>query len=195
MTSNRLASVFRLIDEANSVDPNMVETDAGPRPAAQIYGERMSAMLQKFRPDADELLRIAARAQHIERWKSPRSDYPDGRAGYLRWRTELKAYHARRACKLMEQVGYDDGEIERVGSLIRKERLKRDVDVQALEDVVCLVFLSFYAEEFIVPHDDEKVIGILAKTVRKMSPEGVAAVGGFSLPERLRRLLTLAVAA
>ena len=193
MSDQKLSHVLRLVDEANSSDPNDIELRGERRPAAKVYGERMSAMLHQFQPDAADHLQIAARAQHIERWKSPRSDFPEGRAGYLRWRTELKAFHARRVGELMEQVGYDQDAISRVGALIRKEGLKRDEEVQTLEDVVCLVFLTFYASDFIAPHDDAKVIGILAKTARKMSSRGLEAAGNIALPDRLGRLLTTAL--
>lgn len=195
MSSNRCSEIFRLIDEANAADPSHIETEQGTKPTAQAYGERMSAMLNTFRPDAGELLQVAVRAQHIERWTSPRSSYPEGRAGYLKWRTDLKAFHAQRVGELMEQAGYTADEIERVGSLVRKERLKRDEEAQVLEDVVCLVFLKYYAAEFIAEHNDDKVVNILAKTARKMSPAGLDAAGIIQLPQRLGRLLTTALAA
>ncbi len=188
-----LARIERCIDDANAVDPNMVEHAGTLYPAALIYGERMSAMLKSFRPEASELLQIAARAQHIERWKSPRTDYPEGRVGYLLWRKELKDFHAKCLGTLMAETSYSAEEIDRAGALIRKERLKHDQEVQALEDVVCLVFLKHYAGVFIAKHEDEKVIRILAKTARKMSPEGLVAAGNLKLSDRLSALLTAAL--
>jgi hypothetical protein len=41
----------------------------------------MSETLARMAPNASEHLRIAARGQHIERWTSPRTKYPSGRAG------------------------------------------------------------------------------------------------------------------
>ncbi|MEE8140552.1 MAG: DUF4202 family protein [Alphaproteobacteria bacterium] len=46
-----------------------------PRPAELLYGQRMSARLAVFCPAASEHLRIAARAQHLERWKLPRPQF------------------------------------------------------------------------------------------------------------------------
>ncbi len=191
--NQRLVEIEKSIDLANSADPTKIDRAGAQSPAALVYGERMSAMLGAFRPGASELLQIAARAQHIERWMSPRKSYPDGRAGYLLWRKELKDFHARRVGELMGKAGYSPGEIDRTGALIRKERLKHDEEVQALEDVVCLVFLKHYAADFIAQHEDEKVTRILAKTAKKMSPEGLAAVGSLKLPERLNHLLTAAL--
>lgn len=190
MTDTRLDTVFGLIDAANSKDPETVEDGGAVRPAALVYGERMAATLEKFDGTADDLLRIAVRAQHIERWTRPRTNYPAGRAGYLKWRSDLKDFHAHRAGELMQAAGYEQPDCDRVVSLIRKERLKRDPEAQMLEDVACLVFLQHYAGDFIAGHDDDKVFDILAKTARKMSPRGVAEAASLSLPERLGRLLT-----
>jgi len=194
MSNNRFATVIELIDTANSKDPRMTPDDPCGCPAALVYGQRMAAMLEEFDPSADDLLRIAVRAQHIERWTRPRADYPSGRAGYLKWRADLKRFHAAQTSDLMQQAGYATDDIERVAALIRKEGLKRDPQAQTLEDVACLVFLKHYAADFIADHDDTKVIGILAKTARKMSPEGVSRAAALPLSERLGRLLTSAVA-
>ena len=192
VTGDRLSRVLALIDEANARDPTLVGADR--RPAELLYGERMSAMLSRFCPDAGEHLEIAVRGQHIERWTSPRASYPQGRAGYLRWRTDLKTHHARRVAEVMAAAGYAAGDIARVEALVRKERLKYDAEAQALEDVACLVFLEHYAGEFIARHDDDKVVGILAKSAAKMSPDGLAAASRLALPGRLGRLLQVALA-
>jgi hypothetical protein len=191
----RFLRVVALIDEANRADPSAADTPEGRRPAELVYGERMSAMLSRFRPAASEHLAIAARGQHIERWLSPRASYPAGRVGYLRWRSDLKSRHARRVGELMAAAGYPPEGVARVEALVRKERLKYDPEAQALEDVACLVFLAHYAEEFIARHDDAKVIDILRKTAVKMSPEGLAAATELPLPERLARLLRTALEA
>ena len=178
--TDRLQQAFALIDAANSADP------AGQ---AELYGKRMSATLERFAPDAAEALRIAARAQHIERWMIPRSDYPEGRIAYLTWRKELQKLHAKRAGDIMAACGYAQDVIDRTGSLLKKERLKQDADAQMLEDVICLVFLAFEAPPFIAKHDDEKVRDILAKTAKKMSAKGLEAAGKVAMEPRLARLL------
>ena len=183
--TGRLSAALALIDAANAADP---------ADQAVTYGERMSAALQAFAPDAPEPLQIAARAQHIERWRIPRSDYPEGRIGYLSWRKELQKLHARRAGEIMALCGYEPEDIARAAALLKKERLKQDADAQTLEDVICLVFLAFEAAPFIAKHDDGKVRDILAKTARKMSPRGLEAAGRVPMGERLRRLLGEALA-
>jgi hypothetical protein len=189
MTPTALQTVLDAIDRANAHDKNRTDDGAGPRPAELVYGERMTAMLTEFCTAPGDHLQIAARAQHIERWKSPRADYPSGRAGYLKWRNDLKAFHARRTGELMAQAGYEQSDIEQVEKLIAKRGLKRMSDAQALEDVACLVFLKYYAADFIAKHDDGKVIDILKKTARKMSADGMATAGRLELPDRLGRLL------
>ncbi|MCB9488189.1 MAG: DUF4202 domain-containing protein [Deltaproteobacteria bacterium] len=186
---NRLARVVELIDRANAHDPNTEPVDGQDAPKEWIYGRRMSAALEKFAPDASEALKIAARAQHIERWTSPRTDYPEGKIGYHQWRNDLKKFHAQRAGELMAEVGYDETTIARTQFLIRKEKLKSDSETQALEDVVCLVFLEFYFEPFAAQHPDDKVIDILQKTWRKMSPAGHDAALALPLSQEAKALV------
>jgi hypothetical protein len=138
-------------------------------PKELIYGQRMSVRLAGFAPDAPETVKLAARAQHIRRWEVPRDSYPEGRAGYLKWRTDLHKRHAEIAGEIMGEVGYDAGPIDRVQTLLRKRGLKTDPDVQLMEDVICLVFLEHYFHDFAPKHDEEKLIPIVQKTWKKMS--------------------------
>ena len=184
--SGQLEQVFALIDAANAKDP------AGQ---AVLYGQRMSAALERFQPGAPDVLKIAARAQHIERWTIPRASYPEGRIAYLPWRKDLQKLHARRAGDIMASCGYGPEEIARVASLLKKERLKQDDEVQTLEDVICHVFLEHEAPAFIAQHDDAKVRDILAKTAKKMSARGLEAAARLPMETRLKRLLGEALAA
>ena len=194
--NDRLAAVLAAIDDANGRDPGREPDGTGrEQPKSLLYGRRMSATLDAYRPGAPEVLKIAARAQHIERWTIPRASYPEGRIAYLAWRKDLQQHHARRTGEIMAAAGYEEADIARAGALLKKERLKADPDVQVLEDVICLVFLAHEAPEFIAKHDDGKVRDILAKTARKMSPEGIAAAGKLKLDGRLARLLGEALAA
>ncbi|MCG6903237.1 MAG: DUF4202 domain-containing protein [Rhodobacter sp.] len=178
----RLASALAAIDTANSADPRLDEE----APEALLYGQRMSAELDRLFPDASDPLRIAARGQHIERWVLARADYPEGKAGYLTWRRDLAQHHARRVAGIMEEAGYGAAEIEAAGHMLRKEGLKRDADVQALEDVICFVFLKWYFAPFAAKHEAAKVQDIVGKTARKMSPEGrVRVLDEFDLPPPL----------
>ncbi len=139
---SRFAQAIGLIDAVNAQDPNRETWEGDSHPKELLYAWRMSETLAHFAPDASELVQLAARAQHIRRWALSRDAYPMDRTGYLRWRTELKARHAQDAGCILAQCGYDAGEIERVGALITKKRLKTDADAQLLEDVVCLVFFA-----------------------------------------------------
>jgi hypothetical protein len=192
--SARLEKVLAAIDAANGQDPVSAETEGRTIARARLYGMRMSDALADFMADAPEALRIAARAQHIERWTIPRSAYGEGRIAYLKWRKDLQQHHARRTGDIMRAAGYGEDEIERVAALLRKERLKYDALAQALEDVICLIFLQFEAPEFIALHEDAKVRDILAKTARKMSARGLAEAGKLKLEARLQRLLDEALA-
>lgn len=187
--SSRYEAVIAAIDAANAADPNTIEIEGRPEPAELVYGRRMSATLERMEPAASEPLRIAARGQHIERWRSPRKTYPDGRAGYLTWRKDLKDFHARRLGELMANAGYEPGDIARVGALVRKEKLKREPEVQLLEDVVCVVFLEHYLKAFLAKTEPAKMPGILAKTWRKMSEHGHAEALKLDLPPEVLRPL------
>lgn len=180
--TERLQAVIAAIDAANSADPRM---DEG-RPEALLYGERMSAELDRLFPDASEPLRIAARGQHVERWKLARDAYPEGRAGYLAWRRAQAVHHAEVVSALMDGAGYSAEDIEAAGRMLRKEGIKRDQQVQALEDVICFVFLKWYFAPFAAKHSPEKVLDIVVKTARKMSSEARARVlREFDLPQDL----------
>jgi hypothetical protein len=181
----RTAAVLALIDDANARDPE--REDGEPR--ALRYGRRMSAVLAGLVPDASPHLRIACRGQHIERWTRPRRDWPEGKAGYLRWREDLKRFHAARVADLMEAAGWDAADRERVGRLIQKQGIKRDAEVQALEDTACLVFITYEFADFAAGHPADKIIDIVAKPGRKMSPAGRRAALALGLPAPLAEAL------
>ena len=190
----RLNQIIAAIDAVNARDPTLVEADGKLLPKTLLYGKRMSALLKEFMPNAPEVLLIAARAQHIERWSIARASYPEGRIGYLNWRKDLQLHHAKLCGELMLVAGYGIDDIKKVDSLLRKERLKYDPLTQTLEDVICLVFLQYEAPEFIALHDDDQVRDILTKTTRKMSPLGLTKAGLLTLDARLTMLLTEALA-
>jgi len=175
---DRFDDAIARFDAANSEDPNEEMVDGRARPKELVYAERMTAMLARFAPDASEVLRLAARCQHIQRWKIPRGDYAMDRIGYLQWRKHLNKFHAQVAGAILSDAGYGEATIARVGALLKKEALKSDPDAQALEDVVALVFLESCLAGFVAAHaqyDPAKFADILAKTAKKMSPRGRAA--------------------
>ncbi len=176
----RLIHVFAAIDAANAADPTLFDG----QPVALLYGQRMTAEVEKLFPDAPDILQIAARGQHIERWLLPRTDYPDGREGYLNWRREQARRHAARVGQIMRDAGYSDADADRVGVLLRKEGIKRDLHVQALEDVICFTFLRHYFADFAIGKDPDHLLKIVEKTARKMSAEGrEKALAEFALPQ------------
>jgi hypothetical protein len=180
--TDRLTRALALIDTANAADPTAEEG----QPAALLYGQRMSAELARLFPDASDILQIAARGQHVERWLLPRKDYPEGKEGYLAWRREQARRHGLRVGGMMAEAGYPEADCTRVGILLRKEGLKRDPEVQALEDVICFTFLRWYFQPFAATRPAEEVQDIVQKTARKMSAQGRARVlAEFPLPDSL----------
>ncbi|NJB86434.1 hypothetical protein GGR26_002202 [Lewinella marina] len=186
---SQLTAAFAAFDRANAADPRLVDDGGEKVPYELLYARRMTEELNRFAPDASVALQLAARAQHLERWRSPREDYPMDREGYLRWRTDLKQFHAARAQEILAEVGYPPEVQERVAFLLQKKRLKRDAETQTLEDVVCIVFLKHYAAEFAGEHRHGKVIDILHKTLGKMSDRGRAAALEAELPSAVRGMV------
>jgi hypothetical protein len=182
----RFAAAIARFDAANGEDPNTEDYGGRVYPKELLYAERMTHWLARLAPDASEALRLATRSQHLRRWTSPRGSYPMDRIGYLKWRTDLKSFHATEAGRILQETGYDSETIARVQSLLRKEHLRDDPEAQTLEDVACLVFLESYFADFARKHDEEKMIGIIQKTWRKMSESAHAAALGLPLaPEDL----------
>ena len=191
----RFEATLAAFDAANAEDPNL---DEG-QPKELLYAQRMSEMLARFAPDASEAVQLAVRAQHIQRWKTPRSRYPMDRQGYLQWRTGLYKFHAETAGRIMREAGYDEATIERVQAAVGKKALKVNPDTQLLEDVTDLVFLEHYLAGFAARHpdyDEAKWIEIIRKTWQKMSQQArdFVLAGKVSLPETLTPLVLKAVA-
>jgi hypothetical protein len=193
MDHPRLHAALARFDAINAEDPNTVPVAGAARPKELVYAEQMTAWLHRLNPSPSEALQLAARSQHLRRWQIPRDSYPDGRPGYLRWRTALQQFHADEAAKVLREVGYDDATISRVQSLLKKQQLKTDAEMQLLEDVICLVFLENHFADFAREHDDDKVIGIIRKTWTKMSDRGRAAALTLQLPADARRLVERAL--
>ena len=188
-----------LIDAANRADPNQeAAADGVMWPKELLYSQRMSEMLERYAPESDDVMKLAVRAQHIERWKSPRSDYPEGRQGYLKWRSDLYKFHAETAAALLARAGYPEQDIERLKKAVGKRGLKVNPDTQLLEDVIDLVFIEHYMLPFAEKHpeyDEEKWLDIIRKTWKKMSERGqqFALSGDVRLPEPLVPLIQKAV--
>ena len=183
--SSQFNNAIKLFDEYNSADPNGKEV---------VYAQRMSDRLDKFKPDAAEHIRLAIRCQHIGRWQIPRNTFPDGKKGYIAWRNKLKDHHAGIAGGILEKAGYDRSMIDMVQDLLEKKDLRSNPDTQLLEDVVCLVFVEFYLEDFASKHDDAKVIDILSRTFKKMTQHAIDVATSFNLPSHAKDLMSKAVA-
>ncbi len=190
----RFEEAMRLIDEANLRDPNFEKFEGEDYPEEFLYSMRMTKWLQTIEPHASETLCLAVRGQHIRRWEIPRSSYPLDRKGYHQWRTRLYDYHGEKVAEILEKVGYEGDVIDRVRMLLKKQGIKTNPETQTLEDVACLVFLESYFWDFSRLHDEEKIIGILRKTWRKMSPRGREVAREISMNAGAEALLNKALA-
>lgn len=191
---DRFSRAMTLFDTANSEDPNQ---DEG-QPKELLYSQRMSDMIARFAPETSEAAQLAVRAQHIQRWKVPRTTYPMNKEGYHAWRTGLYSFQADTAGELMRQAGYDDAMIERVKRAVGKRGIKSNPETQMLEDVAGLVFIEHYMLAFAQSkpdYDEAKWLEIIRKTWKKMSKnaQAFALSGKLKLPEPLVPLITKAI--
>jgi hypothetical protein len=169
---NKLDAAFEAFDNYNKLDPNAFTWDGVTYPQEYFLAIKLHEWVLKLDPVANEALLLASCSQHIGRWESPRETYPMDREGYLKWRRDLSKFHADKATGIMQRVGYDDEMLDRVSQIILKQKIKVDVDVQTMENALCLVFLEFQYEDFLYKHSAEKVINILKKSLLKMDAHG-----------------------
>ena len=200
MSQQKFDTAIELIDAANSKDPNQETSNGKTWPKELLYSHRMSNMLERYAADADDAVKLSIRTQHIQRWKSPRSDYPMNRKGYHQWRSDLYKYHAETAAALLAKAGYEDAFIERVKLAVSKKSLRSNPDTQLLEDISALVFIEHYMLAFAEKHPEyteDKWLDIIRKTWKKMSDQAqqFALTGHISLPEPLAPLIQKAVSA
>jgi hypothetical protein len=185
----RFERALAAFDHYHARDPNQEEVNGQSMPKELVYAQRMTDRLLKFLPDSSGYLQLAARGQHIGRWEIARSQYPMDKKGYFQWRNKLREHHAAIAEPILKDSGFDGQEIEKVKSLILKKELTTNPDTQVLEDVICLVFLEYYGEEFAARHNDEKVVEILRKTLKKMSSKAIQSVAEISLTDKIKSMI------
>ena len=189
----RFTAALRRFDAANSADPNSEIVDGVARPRERVYAERLTQWVVRLAPDASEALRLAARCQHICRWQIPRSAYPMDRAGYLKWRSELKKFHAKKSGEILREVGYPAEMVERVQELNLKQKFPHDAETRLLEDALCLVFLQYQFADLAARTAPDKVIAALQKSWAKMSPTARQEAMRLNYTEMEHRLLAIAL--
>jgi len=191
--SDRYTAAVAAIDARNAADPHSIVIDGEMRPKELAHAALMTEWVRRLDPEATEAQLLAARAHHVERWILERSAYPEGRAGYLRWRRDLSRHHQDVTAQVLGDAGYDDVTIETVTTIIAKKGLGTDPAVQVHEDALCLVFLTTQFAPVTARLGRAKAVDVVAKTVRKMSPAGIAAAAALDLDERLASILAEAV--
>ncbi len=191
MTEKRqIQQALAAFDAANAQDPNREKVNGQAQPHELIDARRVADWVEKLKPDASAALRLASRCQHIRRWKKPRSQYPPTRDGYLKWRQDLKKFHADTATEILRKIGCEEPLIQAVRNLNLKKGLNRkEGDVQVLEDALCLTFLEFEFPSFLKRISEERMIGILQKTWNKMSPSGRQRALSLPLEGTAKQLL------
>jgi hypothetical protein len=191
MTDPRFERALRAFHALSAGDPEHL---ADGRPRELVQAERLAAWIDELEPHASEALRLAAHCQHLGRYLVPRSTYPEGRIGYLKWRADLAKSHAQRSSEILRQAGYDNDTIEAVQRINLKQQMRLNPDVQTMEDALCLAFLEHELGEFAEKHDDQKLIEILTKTWRKMSPRAHEVAIRLPLSGRPAELVARALA-
>jgi hypothetical protein len=168
----RLEAAIAAIDAANADDPNTIDVGGVVRPKELAHAELMTAWIERLVESPTDAQRLAARAHHLRRWVSPRDSYPEGRAGYLRWRKDQAERQAAEVADLLGRAGYDEATVERVQAIITKTGLRTDSEVQAHEDALCLVFLQTQLLDLAGQLGPDRAVEVLAKTLKKMTPRG-----------------------
>jgi hypothetical protein len=195
MISNKLQRAFAAFDAYNSQDQHVESVGGKDYPKELLYALRMTQRLSTYYPEADEHIQLAARCQHIGRWEIPRNSFPMDRKGYLQWRSNLALHHANIASKILLESGYDRETIEKVKFLLQKKQLhQHHPETQILEDVICLVFIEHYLDDFAEQHEDEKVVDILQKTIKKMSPRALQEATKIKTKPKVLKLVQQALA-
>ncbi len=198
MTIETLNNTLSAIDDINRQDPNLITVNNSKHPKELIYGQQMSNCLNQYWPEANELLQIAVRAQHIKRWQLKRTEFAEGKAGYYQWRIAQGKFHAELTASIMQEQGYSSEATKQCASIIRKENLKTNPDSQTLEDVACLVFLMHYFDEFSAKYtqqnNEAKIVRIVKLTWGKMSNEAHDIALSLTLPEHLAAIVAKALA-
>ncbi|MDQ1089192.1 DUF4202 domain-containing protein [Siphonobacter sp. SORGH_AS_1065] len=192
--SEKLDKAFALFDAYNAQSPETVISEGETIPAELFYAHKLYDWVIKLDPQASEPLLLASRCQHIGRWVIPRSDYPDGRVGYLKWRSDLAKFHAEKSAELLREAGYDEATIERVRTINLKQRIKTDPEVSTIENALCLVFLTYQYDDLIEKMGEEKMIPILQKTWNKMTAPGHEAALKLSYSDMGKALIEKALA-
>ncbi|TFH87777.1 DUF4202 domain-containing protein [Billgrantia azerbaijanica] len=182
------------LDALHAEDPRRVTVEGEALPLELWHAGRMSAWLERLAPAADELTRLAVRAQHLQRWQVPRSDYPEGRVGYLTWRRDQGQRAGETTARLMVEAGYREEQAEQTARMIRKQGLGRDPGTQAVEDCACLVFLENYLADFSTQVDHDHLIRIVQKTWKKMSPRAHELALDLPMSDAARGLVEEALA-
>jgi hypothetical protein len=185
----RFDAAVRAIDAANGDDPHVIVVDGTTRPKELAHAELVTGWVRRLDPEASEPLLLAARAHHLRRWTIPRDSYPNGRAGYLKWRKALHEQHAREVAEILRDVGYDDAAVARVQDLVRKRGLGKDPEVQTLEDALCLVFVQTQLRDLVARLEPDTLAGVIEKTKAKMSDQAVAFALELELTPDERALL------
>ncbi|PKI13249.1 DUF4202 domain-containing protein [Colwellia sp. 12G3] len=198
MTIENLNNTLSAIDEINRQDPNTILSNGNSQAKELVYGQQMTECLKQYWPEANELLQIAVRAQHIKRWQLKRTEFSDGKAGYYQWRIAQGKFHAELTASIMLAQGYTTAQSEQCAAIIRKENLSTNSDSQTLEDVACLVFLMHYFNEFAAKYtkqdNEAKIVRIVQLTWKKMSEQAHDIALGLTLPEHLAVIVTKALA-
>lgn len=191
--SQKFQRAIQRFDEENARDPNTEIVNGVARPRELVYAERLTDWVLKLKSDASEALRLAARCQHICRWTIPRATYERTKADYLRWRTELKKFHAKKAGEILREVGYADEAVTRVQALNLKKDFPQDPDSRVLEDALCLVFLEHQFAELASRSTDEQMINALRKSWNKMTDAARAEALKLKYGEHERALIEKAL--
>jgi uncharacterized protein DUF4202 len=187
-------AALQRFDEENARDPNTEMVHSAAQPRELVYARRLYDWVLKLAPNASQELLLAARSQHICRWMIPRNQYPMDRVGYLKWRNDLKKFHAQKTGEILRELGFPEATVVRVQALNLKKDFPKDPESRVLEDALCLVFLEHQFADLAARTPEDKMINALQKTWKKMTPAAHEQALRLSYQPREKALLERALA-
>lgn len=190
----RIGHVLAAFEEIGRKDPRLVVIDGTTYPRQLGEAKLLVHFIAQMVDPISDALFLACHCQHLGRFESPRSEFPQDNAGYKAWRTEASRRSSERSANLMKEFGFEASIIERVSKIVSKQGRATNPEVQIMEDALCLTFLILDAEDFVLRHTEEEMTRILKRTWMKMSETGHRTALSTPLAPTVKKAVEIALA-
>ncbi|WP_321449636.1 DUF4202 family protein [uncultured Cohaesibacter sp.] len=169
-----LEDIFEIIDQTNAQDPRMTAPQGTAAvPAELLRGFRLSLVCEEFAPSADDLVKIAARAQTLESWQFEEADGTPPQESVAVIEARKREHSAKRISQIMAANGYNEHDCGIVRDLVLGKSEDETGRAQLLEDLNGLVFIQFHAVDLLKLYPAEQLAPILTDCLSGMSDEAL----------------------